>query len=159
MQQENFIYQGGLQVLQGSGVLKTVLGSCVSVCLWDFRRSIGGMNHYMLDVWNGKSLATPRYGNIAMPQLLELMENHGSRKQDLLAKVFGGSALMGYERAGGVGERNVNFALEWLEQQRIPVKAQSLGGLQGRKIRFHVDTGLVQMKKIQNTSELLKNTT
>ena len=53
--------------------LSTVLGSCVAVCLWDQRLKFGGMNHYMLPMWNGAGLASPKYGNIAIPKLIEQM--------------------------------------------------------------------------------------
>ena len=31
-----------------TGAITTVLGSCVSTCLWDPVERIGGMNHFML---------------------------------------------------------------------------------------------------------------
>jgi len=36
-----------------------VLGSCVSVCLWNCILNRGGINHYMLLFWNGDGLASP----------------------------------------------------------------------------------------------------
>lgn len=71
-------------------LVHTLLGSCVSVCLWDQKRACRGMNHYMLPLWNGEGLATPRYGNIAIENLLEKDVSFGLQQKDLVAKVFEG---------------------------------------------------------------------
>ncbi len=72
----------------------TVLGSCVTICLWDPYLEIGGINHYMYPFWNGEGLATPRYGNIAIPKLIEKMLSLGCTKNSLRAKVFGGGNIL-----------------------------------------------------------------
>src|SRR3990170_1447004 len=72
----------------GAHSVTTVLGSCISVCLWDPVSRTGGMNHYLLPYWNGDGLKTPKYGNIAIPMLLERLVNAGCRKGDLIAKVL-----------------------------------------------------------------------
>src|SRR5258708_2971389 len=76
-------------------IVDTILGSCVAVCLYDVKLKFGGMNHYMLPLWNGEGLASPKYGNIANDKLFERMLRLGSSKQNLVAKVFGGSNQIG----------------------------------------------------------------
>ena len=54
-------------------VLVTVLGSCVSACIRDRERRIGGMNHFMLaDGANTSDIASAsaRYGSYAMEVLI-----------------------------------------------------------------------------------------
>ncbi len=43
-----FIKNGDVFTTKEDVILKTELGSCVSLCLWDPIRKIGGMNHYLL---------------------------------------------------------------------------------------------------------------
>ena len=47
-EKEVTIYIGGVHVSPGPAVIKTLLGSCISVCLFDPIRRVGGMNHFML---------------------------------------------------------------------------------------------------------------
>ena len=124
--------------------IMTLLGSCVAVCLWDPRLAFGGMNHYMLPLWNGEGLPTPKYGNVAIEKLIARMLEFGCRKEQLVAKCFGGANVLG-DTSGRmlVGERNIAVAEEVLGNHRIPIVAQDMGGLRGMKILFNTRTGVV----------------
>jgi chemotaxis protein CheD len=139
----------------GSGVkIQTILGSCVSVCLYDPITQIGGMNHFMLPFWNGEGLESPKYGNIAMDLLLSKIIQLGADKAQLQAKVFGGATQYTYSRkAFNIGERNIQLAFHTLEAFNIPVVATSVGGVQGRKILFESGSGQVLMKYITQETE------
>jgi chemotaxis protein CheD len=63
----------------------TVLGSCVSVCLWDRDRGIGGINHFVLPIWAGNGTSSPRFGNVAMEALLARLVGLGARARDVEA--------------------------------------------------------------------------
>ena len=105
-----------------------MLGSCVAVCLFDPALRAGGINHYLLPYWNGEGLASPKYANIALPKLLEKMLELGCRRQNLRAKLFGGGAV--FQQIGGlfgVGERNIQFAEQYLADAGIPVVARDVG--------------------------------
>jgi chemotaxis protein CheD len=131
--------------------ITTVLGSCVSVCLWDPALRIGGMNHYMLPLWNGEGLASPKFGNIAISKLIEKMLLLGSNKEDLKAKVFGGGAVLRSPTGiMNVGERNIAYARNALREEGITIISSDLGGTKGRKIIFNTGNGSVMMKKLRN---------
>ncbi len=132
-------------------VVSTVLGSCVAVCLYDTKLQIGGINHYMLPLWNGTGLASPKYGNIAIIKLLERMEKLGSNKANLVAKVFGGGDVLnktGSSSSFSIGKRNAQLALDMLAEHKIPIIAQSLGGNHGRQILFNTQTNEVRQKYV-----------
>lgn len=130
-------------------MVKTILGSCVAICLWDPVAKIGGINHYMLPNWNGNDLASPKYGNIAIEKLIERMVQLGSRRENLQAKIFGGGDLIATDRSAMlIGERNIRVARIMLEEKNIPVVASSTGGRKGRKILFFTDSGEVRHKFI-----------
>jgi chemotaxis protein CheD len=144
-----FLYPGTLFVADKPYYITTLLGSCVAVCLYDQRLKIGGMNHFLLPNWDGKGLASPKYGNIAINQLIDKMERLGSRKRDLISKTFGGANVLGNNgNIFQIGERNIKIAGDLLDDCGIPVKAASTGGLLGRKIIFNTMTGEVRMKYI-----------
>ncbi len=128
----------------------TVLGSCVSVCFWDPRAGIGGINHYMLPVWNGEGLASPRFGNIAIIKLLEKVLDLGADRRSLQAKVFGGGDMLKATSAlMNIGERNIVLAFDMLRDERIPVVSSDTGGKCGRKLLFNTRTGVVLVKLLQ----------
>lgn len=148
---QHFLYPSSLFASREPYVVKTILGSCVSICLWDKRLKIGGINHYMLPSWNGNDLASPKYGNIALDKLIDRMMALGSRLDDLQAKVFGGGELLDAGKGNSIviGERNILVARLMLEERKIPIVASSLGGKRGRKILFFTDTGEVRHKFLE----------
>lgn len=132
-------------------IVTTILGSCVSVCLWDSELKIGGINHYMLPLWNGNGLQTPKYGNIAIAKLVQKLRSMGSDPANMKAKVIGGAeVLSGGNDQFQVGARNIQIAMEMLKDMGIPVIGRSVGGTNGRKIHFDTRTGVVQQSLIPN---------
>lgn len=148
----HFLYPAALYASKLPTKVSTILGSCVAVCLYDPVLKIGGINHFMLPYWNGQGLASPKYGNIAIEKLFEKMLSNGSQKVNIRAKVFGGGEVIETNISQfHIGERNIQVALEMLEEYRIPIIAKSLGGKLGRKIEFCTDTGEVRQKYIEKT--------
>ena len=102
-----FLHPSNLFVSNTPYQITTVLGSCVAVCLFDPVNKIGGMNHYMLPLWNGEGLASPKYGSIAIEKLVNKMTEKGAVYKNMIAKVFGGAELFGTKiNYYNIGERN-----------------------------------------------------
>jgi len=108
--------------------------------------NIGGINHYMLPLWNGNGLASPKYGNVAIKKLIKLMEAAGSNKSNLIAKVFGGANQI--NSSANIGDRNVKIAIDFMKEEGIQIVAKSVGGSIGRKIIFDTDSGEVRMNYV-----------
>lgn len=145
----HYLYPGNLFASRDAYTVTTVLGSCVSLCLWDRKLKMGGINHYMLPLWNGEGLATPRYGNIAIQLLYDRMIALGSKHSDLKAKVFGGGEVLSVQKSiMNVGLRNSDLAQEMLRKMGIPIVSSDVGGVQGRKLLYETDTGVVYLKKL-----------
>jgi chemotaxis protein CheD len=154
MEQTNhFLYPSTLFASRESVLVNTILGSCVAVCFYDTFLKYGGINHYMLPLWNGQGLASPKYGNIAIGKLLEKMVASGSTQRNLIAKVFGGANVIETNNAHFmIGERNISIAFDILNELKIKVVSQSVGGNQGRKIQFNTLTGEIRQKMIEKHS-------
>jgi chemotaxis protein CheD len=137
-----YLQPGQLYVAQTPAVITTILGSCVSVCLWDTRARFGGMNHFMLPHLAGGALQSPRFGNVAMKELLDRMVAFGARLPYLTARVFGGSCMFDQMKsAQHLGQKNINLALDFLSLRGIDIVQTDVGGDRGRKLRFHTDEG------------------
>ena len=152
---------GGHFVSDKDVVIGTLLGSCISACLYDPVKRVVGMNHFMLSV---RKSAGPlplylteagRYGVNAMELIINGMLKKGARKENFHAKVFGGSSLLvagpDADSFNGVGETNCRFILEFLENEGIKLVASDLGGNQGRVIRFHSRDFSVYQRKIRRS--------
>lgn len=141
-------------------VLYTVLGSCVSVCLKDSVVGVAGMNHFMLPVPGRSENREPstfnsdsgRFGIHAMELLINKMLALGAQRSRFSAKVFGGGHVLPVGQSSDrVPVSNINFALEFLEAESIPILATDVGGNQGRKVVFFCSSGAVYVQKIKST--------
>ena len=136
----------GLWVVERARVLRTILGSCVSVCLYDPMSGIGGMNHF---VYAPRQLstrtafsATTFCADICLEGLLEAVLKAGAQRGMLRAKAFGGGAMFEHEDPViSVGRSNARYALDWLEAQEIPVDLTDLQGACARRLHFHPASG------------------
>lgn len=150
--QQHFLYPSTLYASSSPSLVTTILGSCVAICLFDPVLKIGGINHYMLPLWNGQGLASPKYGNIANEKLFEKLYQLGSRHGNIVAKVFGGGEVIDNTiKQFNIGERNIIIALEMLEHLNVPVLAKSVGGRLGRRIEYNTSTGEVKHRFIERT--------
>ena len=112
------------------------------------------MNHFMLPLWNGVGLESPRYGNIALTRLYDMMCAAGSQHGDLICKVFGGAGLIDNTQGlFNVGARNVEIAYNLLNSMQLPVVSASTGGNAARRIWFNSGTGDVFQKYLIRAGE------
>jgi chemotaxis protein CheD len=142
-----FIHVGQIHVDVAPAAISTVLGSCVAVCLYDRKSLIGGMNHYLLPFWNGNSLQSPKFGNIAIPKLIESMIDMGANLKSMEAKIFGGASMNIHSSCNMmIGEKNILVAREILKEYKIPIVAEDVGKESGRKIQFNLQNAKVLLK-------------
>jgi chemotaxis protein CheD len=103
---------GQLHACRSGPILKTLLGSCVSACLFDPAARVAGMNHILLstkaDVQSFD--ASARYGIHAMEILINEMLKLGAKRSRLQAKAFGGgNVLQTTNNDNSPGQKNVGF--------------------------------------------------
>lgn len=148
---KHFLHPCTLFVHREEHWVSTILGSCVSLCLWDPQLQLGGINHYMLPLWNGEGLPTPKYGNIAIEKLLERMLKLGCSRERLVAKLFGGAKVIAGEVAPfSVGDRNALVAHEILVHHGIQIAVSEVGGTRGMRLIFNTRTGKVLVKRLSS---------
>ena len=145
-----FVHSGAIFITTEPSVISTVLGTCIAVCLWDKHLKHAGMNHYVLPIWDGSGLPSPRFGNIAISKLIQEMEKVGSRKHNLIAKVFGGKEV-GQDRESilNIGWRNAVLAVSELREAGIDILAIDVGGNFGRKILFNSENGVISLRRFR----------
>ena len=147
MRRAIYLHPGELVASREPAAIKTILGSCIAVCLWDGARAVGGMNHFVMPKGAASSASPSRFGCHAIPRLIDAMLEQGARLGQMQAKLFGGAAMMSGAAPGPnhVGVQNLGVAHELLERACIPIVGCDVGGARGRKIVFHTDDGSVAL--------------
>jgi chemotaxis protein CheD len=150
------VLPGEFYITGADEAITTVLGSCIAACIRDPVLQIGGMNHFMLpeDTTQGKSawldakagMAT-RYGSFAMESLINGLLKQGARRERLEVKLFGGGHVL--RAAIEIGDRNIEFARQWLRTEGLGIAAEDVGGDVPRRIVYAPATGKVQVKHLR----------
>jgi chemotaxis protein CheD len=150
------ILPGEYYVSRNDEAISTVLGSCVSACVRDPARGLGGMNHFMLpqDATVGPNdwldpvvgLAT-RYGSYAMESLINDLLKLGAVRERLEIKLFGGGRILA--AMTDVGGRNVDFIRNYMSLEGYRVAAEDLGGTQPRKVVYFPASGRARLRKLR----------
>jgi len=163
--QRIIIDPGEYYVSRHPEVISTLLGSCVSACLYDPVNRIIGMNHFLL-AYRHHAAHMPvieseegRYGLYAMELLINEMMKQGASRQNLKAKCFGGGNVLslGTDKSNRqtVGEVNVEFIKEYMAKENIPMLSACLGGDVGRYVHFVGSDFSVFVKKIDRQQQQL----
>ncbi|MFK7864614.1 MAG: chemoreceptor glutamine deamidase CheD [Pseudohongiellaceae bacterium] len=149
------ILPGEYYVTDQDEVITTVLGSCISACVHDSQRGVGGMNHFMLPSsdnkqsgWAGTDADTSnRYGNFAMESLINDLMKMGGDRSRFTVKIFGGGKIL--DAMTDVGSRNIDFVKSYLRAEGFRVDSEDVGDKYPRKINYYPSTGKVRVKKLR----------
>lgn len=135
------IVVGGVYASATPTRVRTVLGSCVSACLYDPQARVGGMNHFLLPAGQEDEAASTRYGQYAMEALIRQMIKCGAARRRLVAKIFGGAEVSQSGELSGVAGANIRFAKEFLRNEGIRLLVERCGGTQALEVHFVTDEG------------------
>lgn len=147
------VLQGQVRVSKLPGVeYTTVLGSCVSTCLYDPAAATGGMNHFLLaHPPEGPQHGTfdEHYGVYLMELLINEMLQSGATKSGMRAHLYGGANM--YSGMLHIGTRNAHFARAFLEREGIQLVHADLGGTSARRLEFRPAVGRVRCRSVANS--------
>lgn len=151
------ILPGEYYVTIHNELIVTVLGSCVSACVRDKIFGIGGMNHFMLPANKGEDISSfnaigesTRYGNFAMEQMINDILKNGGRRKNLEIKVFGGGRVLKNMTTLDIGQKNIDFIMQYIKDESLSLTAEDLGDVYPRKVLFFPTTGKVRVKKLRS---------
>ncbi len=146
-----FVQPGYIFVSKEPYLLSTVLGSCISVCIWDPAQGFGGMNHYIHARPFNKE-RTAHYGTVSIPHLIRTMIKSGSKQASLKAHIVGGAQN---PRMGSaiIGQQNIQVAETLLREYFIDIVTFDTGGQLGRKVVFDTESGEIAVYKVNKLRE------
>jgi chemotaxis protein CheD len=135
---------GEMSVTSDGGELRTLLGSCVGLALYDRRVKVGGLAHIVLPRARGQADRAGKFVDTAIPKLIEEMEKlSGNNRLKLMAKIAGGASMFADTVAAGVGIQNIEACEQILKELGIPILAKHCGGSQGRRMSLMTSNGRV----------------
>jgi len=129
-------------------VLRTILGSCIGICIYERNKKRGGLAHILLPNQLGKGIAE-KYADTAIPLLVQRLVKQGCRKEFMSAKIAGGATMFKFQGSlslGQIGERNIIETRKVLEGEGIPLLEEDTGGNVGRVIDFFLEDGRLKVK-------------
>ncbi len=129
-------------------VLRTILGSCIGICIYDKTKKIGGLAHILLPSSPKKGPAE-KYADTAIPLLLDKLLKEGCNKESLSAKIAGGASMFKFNSSislAQIGERNAETTKTILEENGIPLLSENIGGNLGRVIDFFLEDGRLKVR-------------
>lgn len=149
---------GEMEVAKSPKILKTILGSCVALILYDKVKRVGGMAHIFLPNKKESNKHEPdsKFANTAVPALLEEVIRLGAKKQNIMAFMVGGGNIFKPIRKNNqptVAEMNVKSTKQSVENANLPLIGFDVGRDQGCKVSFDLSTGdmiVVDLKQIKN---------
>lgn len=138
-----------VKIAHGPAVLRTILGSCVGICIYERMKKIGGLAHILLPADTSNGTAIEKFAETAIPYMVQLLLKEGAKKEFMSAKIAGGASMFKFEASvtlGQIGERNIEETKKILEKLQIPLVDQDTGGSAGRVIDFFLDDGHLKVK-------------
>jgi chemotaxis protein CheD len=125
--------------------LLTSVGSCVAICLHDSVHKCGGLAHIMLPN-SAQGLQEPlpsKFANTAVPALVKEIHAIAGNPIRLSAKIAGGAnmfANLGINHLD-IGAKNVKAVKTALDEHKIRLAGEDVGGVHGRRVTFDVASG------------------
>ncbi len=126
------------------------IGSCVIVSLYDAVSRIGGLAHVMLPDSSGldQTIINPiKFADLAIPALQKELIAQGTDRNELKAKIVGGSEMFPptEDFENNIGRDNTVAVKKALHSLKIPIIAESTGGRRGRSIEMVLETGIIRL--------------
>jgi chemotaxis protein CheD len=138
-------------VSESPDILRTILGSCVGICLYDPEKKIGGLSHIMLPVLKSLTSSPKKYADTAIPMLISELERYGASKNRLVSKIIGGATMFKLSEnsiMSEIGRGNISKVRQILGGLGIKIIAEDVGGDYGRTMDFQLETGKIRIKSI-----------
>jgi len=137
------IRMGELAVAKEDGVLRTFLGSCIGLALYDRKRKVGGLAHVVLPQSRGETDRPGKFMDTAIPALIRDMKRLAGGAIEPTARIVGGANMFATEVVETIGTQNIEASAQVLEALRIPIVGRHCGGDKGRRMSLDTATGLI----------------
>lgn len=149
-----YLKPGEMYISSNPTLVSTVLGSCVSVTMFNYRLKVGAICHGLLPSFttiDGCAYSRTNdldYVDQSIEKMFSLYETYGIKSSEIEVKLFGGADVLLHSRVASVGIQNVQTAIQAIKSKGLNLISSSVGGISGRRILFYTHTGEVFLKRL-----------
>ncbi len=165
LENNNVVYlkAGELYITDKPIIIKTLLGSCISLVLYNQRKKIAAISHAQLPYEHFNDSCTSncpvkcnlnvtnrlKFVTCSTRFMFEQFEAMGIKKKEIVVKLFGGANVLSArsQKIITVGERNIETIFRILEEYKLKLTSRDIGGCIGRTIYLQVESGSVYVRK------------
>ncbi|MCP4540007.1 MAG: chemotaxis protein CheD [Chloroflexi bacterium] len=156
-----FLGMGQVHISAKPTVITTVLGSCISITMFNRRSEIGGMCHGLMPCCTDTKacdedpLECFKFVDCSIWHMVEQFQMRGIAPKDIEVKMFGGASIFGTIPDASnlsVGDQNVKSAKQVITEAGLNLVSFDVGGTSGRKILFYTHNGRVLLKEMKSTT-------
>ena len=148
------VAMGQWAVAAAPAKIRTLLGSCVGVALYDRVARLGGVAHIVLPSSRGLIEHPGKYADTAIPAMIADLDRRlgGKARLRLVAKLVGGANMFQIDPSLrdnavlNIGQQNQQAIERILTDLMIPTLARDLGGTSGRRLTLDTASGIVTIK-------------
>ena len=150
------IGMGEIGSAHDTGVLRTFVGSCVGVALYNPHLKIACLAHIMLPESKGRSGQPGKFADTAIPEMIQQLNqlSHGQTVR-WSAKMAGGAKMFAFQSGMTVGDQNILAVEHILGDLDIPLLGKCCGGTLGRRIALDVATGTMTIETMGGEPETI----
>jgi chemotaxis protein CheD len=145
-----FLKPGELYIGTEPAIISTILGSCLSITMFNTRLRLGGICHALFPTdpkqAQGKEFC---YVDGSVSYMLNEFGKMGIKKNEIEVKAFGGANIIDATYKKSVGQANIEAVFNIIKDEGLKMLTHDLGGTLGRKIIFSTHTGRVLLKKLE----------
>lgn len=149
------VHPGELHFGSAPAGFRTVLGSCIAITVWHPTLQVGGICHYVMVTETANSARRSSEfcsASKATNELLRKMEQYADKHQYIVS-LWGGSHLFPCASLN-IGEKNSEFAKEWVEHHGLTLKHVDIGGAVSRTLIFDLNDGCCYLKKFKQHGDV-----
>ena len=148
MTERQSIRMGELMVVRDDGELRTLLGSCVGLALYDRSCKVGGLAHAVLPFSPGGYVSAGRFVDTAAAALVRQMSELAGRRVRPTARLAGGADMFRTGAPRPIGLLNIEASEQVLAEMGIPIVGRHCGGTQGRRMTMDTSSGLITIEMV-----------
>ena len=133
-----FLLPGQYYISKTPVIIETLVGLCVSVCLYNAKTGCAAMNHFLQDCPPSKDdCALGRYDSTATEHIINTLMKMDTKPGHYRAQIFGGTKVIKTNSTDNdIGLKNIDIARKILTVQGIRIIRKEVGSTRGRRIRF-----------------------
>ena len=158
-----FLKPADLYMTSEQMVIKTVLGSCVTLTMFSPETGVSAACHAVLPSCQDCSCASNvcmnkyKFVQCVIPEMLKRFKRLGIAPADIEIKMFGGADMIMVRKGSRswdnqrVGRKNIVMARDVAREHHLIIKSSDVGGTLGRKLYFDTETGEVCLKRLSRS--------